>query len=85
MMKDSRSGVLKRAHTSDGAPGGGVPDSARSEGVVNERGPLRDHTATTKSVVPNLGVAHVIFGGQADGGSVRLYRSEGRAACLQRV
>jgi len=58
-------------------PGFALVESARSDGLGNERGALVEDAAAADGVVADFGVAHVVVGGHADGGSVGLERGVG--------
>ena len=58
-------------------PGLGFIDLAGLDGLVDQLGSLGIDLAAAQGVVADFAVAHVVVGGQADGGSVGLDDPEG--------
>jgi hypothetical protein len=54
----------------DGLPGGAGEQLAAGDGAVDQQRALGDDPAGAERVVADLAVAHVVVGGQADGGAV---------------
>ena len=59
-------------------PGGALEHRSRRDGVGDELGALRVDAAAADGVMADLGVAHVLVGGQADGQAVGLEPRVGR-------